>query len=79
MRRERGFSARRLAECMDVSEMAVRHWQSGFHRPHPKNLRKLELALGCGGDALLETEDGPITRSDRAASADEGKSQSRYG
>ena len=69
-RERKGYTQRRLAGMVGVSEVTVSQWESGVRTPSSRILPALSSALGCKIDDLYEPEDrensGPIIRQRRA-------------
>jgi transcriptional regulator with XRE-family HTH domain len=59
LRQERGWSAKKLAEILDVSEKSVVWWQYGVVRPHRKNAARLEAVLQTPLHVIYEQESAP--------------------
>ena len=61
VRRQRGYSLRRLGPILGCSYETIREWEHGVHRPHPRYVARLEAVLGAKLDYLLapDSADGP--------------------
>jgi DNA-binding XRE family transcriptional regulator len=75
MRLEQGFTARRLAEVLGVSEKAVIWWQVGRSRPQWNNARRLETVLQAPVSVLC----APENASDPGKNAEVAKGNGRNG
>lgn len=52
IRNERGYSQRLLADLAGVSELSVRFWERGRHRPNRSSLALIAEALNVNVDQI---------------------------
>lgn len=57
IRKQKGFTQQKLAECSDVSLVQIRRYESGSSQPTMELIRKLAIALGVTTDLLIFDKD----------------------
>lgn len=65
-RKERGFTAQRMADIMQVSIRTYRHWESGYSSPSLESLVQLADLLNVSTDYLLCRDDFLAGRADES-------------
>lgn len=58
-REARGWTQKRLASELGMTDVAVSRWESGDRDPSTDTLLRLADVLGTTVDALLRRDDGP--------------------